>query len=446
VKLFFGHCVLFGMKKDNDIILPAPGSREGSQEQMSFFSNEDGIPLNQFVALESDMSFVSDCENTPKIHPNLDQNDPVSYAYRKHTKSEYETRDLSILHGDPSESRLSRMSMLKFNSSPMSQEDLEPPSQMLTSVDVTINNRVQKGLWAEVFRHVLTIFPNTLVPFKRILLNSCEEITFLEETGLIKLVTPDGDVLVDALSKIETEELYHKMKSAIKIQLNTLGQRFAPLDEFKTEKGLISHGDINFVAQTGDILVCRAKCLAGTITRIATGSHWDHVGMFVWVGIKGKRTLCIFEALGNTGTQLFAWDKYKSEDWFRDYSVMALRRIFVPPYIARKMEDDIARFAIENCDRKYKINVGQIIMRQPSMDYRDPSRTYFCSSLVAKCYKESGILPPQIQSHQYMPKHFAEIDGCIGFMKGCELENEVHSVDFGASEDDSGTGCACTIL
>ena len=68
------------------------------------------------------------------------------------------------------------------------------------------------------------------------------------------------------------------MKSAIKIQLNTLGQRFAPLDEFKTEKGLISHGDINFVAQTGDILVSRAKCLAGTITRIATGSHWDHVG------------------------------------------------------------------------------------------------------------------------------------------------------------------------
>ena len=79
--------VSFQKEKDNDIILPAPGSREGSREQMSFFSNEheDGIPLNQFVALESDMSFVSDCENTPKIHPNLDQNDTVSYAYRKVT-------------------------------------------------------------------------------------------------------------------------------------------------------------------------------------------------------------------------------------------------------------------------------------------------------------------------------------------------------------------------
>jgi len=431
------------MKKDNEITLPAPGSRENSLQQMNFSPSEVGIPLNQLVALESDMSFISDCDATPRIHPNLDHNDTVSYAFRKHTKSEYEIRDLSILH-DPSESRLSRVSMLL--NTPIPSEDLEEPPPLLTSVDVTINKRVQKGLWAEVFRHVLTIFPNTLVPFKRILLNSCEEILFSEETGLIKLVNTDGVIYVDALSRIETKELYNKMKAAIKIQLNTLGQRFAPLDELKTEKGLIPHNDINFIAQTGDLLVSRAKCLAGTITRIATGSNWDHVGMFVWVGIKGKRTLCIFEALGNTGTQLFAWDKYKSEDWFRDYSVMALRRIFVPPYIARKLEEDIARFAIENCDRKYKINVGQIIMRQPSMDYRDPSRTYFCSSLVAKCYKEIDILPPQIQSHQYMPKHFAEIDSCIGFMKGCELENEVHPVDFGASEDDSGTGCACVIL
>ena len=72
----------------------------------------------------------------------------------------------------------------------------------------------------------------------------------------------------------------------------------------------------------------------------------------------------------------------------------------------------------------------------------DDNRTYFCSSLVSKCYKEAGILQTSIPSSAYFPSHFSEDGNGIGFMMGSYLAKE-QKINFDFAD---GKSNCCSIL
>lgn len=66
----------------------------------------------------------------------------------------------------------------------------------------------------------------------------------------------------------------------------------------------------------------------------------------------------------------------------------------------------IEEFVQRNMGRKYKFSVKKFIMNRES-DSED-SKTYFCSSLIAKVYKNLGLLDEKVSSIKYMPHSFTE--------------------------------------
>lgn len=66
----------------------------------------------------------------------------------------------------------------------------------------------------------------------------------------------------------------------------------------------------------------------------------------------------------------------------------------------------ISSFVQRNMGRKYKFSVKKFIMNRHSVE--EDKNSYFCSSLVAKVFKNLQLLDDSKSSTQYMPSTFSE--------------------------------------
>ena len=66
-------------------------------------------------------------------------------------------------------------------------------------------------------------------------------------------------------------------------------------------------------------------------------------------------------------------------------------------------------------------------MASKEIEFDDPedekSRTYFCSELIAACYKYMGLLEKEKPSSTYIPKDFSD-KGSINMINNSALEPE----------------------
>jgi len=182
--------------------------------------------------------------------------------------------------------------------------------------------------------------------------------------------------------------------------------------------------------QTGDILLYKTKALQGTVTRAITMKDWDHVAMFVWMQVDGQDTLGVLEALSDKGTQLWPWDAYIREKYDSEYSEIVVRHLEIPDdTLKTRVQWQLQNFVQNAINTPYSIIRG--LFRRGSDDLNDPSRTFFCSSLVAKAYKTVGLLQSNIASRRYYPGHFLQSDG-IAILCGSSLSQPV-KIDFSKS-------------
>lgn len=65
---------------------------------------------------------------------------------------------------------------------------------------------------------------------------------------------------------------------------------------------------------------------------------------------------------------------------------------------------------VDNIDKKFEVSLGKLFTFTSKVMTKEESekRTYFCSELIAKCYKHLGLLPEQKSSTQYWPVDFTE--------------------------------------
>ena len=71
-----------------------------------------------------------------------------------------------------------------------------------------------------------------------------------------------------------------------------------------------------------------------------------------------------------------------------------------------KFYEEIENFVERNMGRKYKFSVRNYIANRNSSS--EDKKTYFCSSLIAKLYKNLELLDAKKSSTQYLPHSFSE--------------------------------------
>jgi len=65
----------------------------------------------------------------------------------------------------------------------------------------------------------------------------------------------------------------------------------------------------------------------------------------------------------------------------------------------------IEKFVKANVGNKYAVNAKKLMQRKSTSIGTESlsERTYFCSELVAACYKRADLLPSDISSSRYLP-------------------------------------------
>ena len=91
------------------------------------------------------------------------------------------------------------------------------------------------------------------------------------------------------------------------------------------------------------------------------------------------------------------WHKFIGKNYYRKqelYNVVYFRVVFRKLKIARNEEfmNEISEFVQRNMGRKYKFSVKKYFLNRDSVEGEEDKKSYFCSSLVAKLYKNLQIL------------------------------------------------------
>jgi len=74
--------------------------------------------------------------------------------------------------------------------------------------------------------------------------------------------------------------------------------------------------------------------------------------------------------------------------------------------------DDIFLYELEKfvksvIGNKYHLPIGKVLFKRRSVDEGIKNRRFFCSELIAKAYKEVGLISSDKGCHCYFPQHFS---------------------------------------
>jgi len=198
----------------------------------------------------------------------------------------------------------------------------------------------------------------------------------------------------------------------VKEALSTGTNRFSSLP-FEPEdiKTLISNAEFMTAGETGDIVLFRSKQTAGAIVRKATNGEVDHIGLIFRPKNRSK-SIKLFEALGAHGVQVFSWRNFEQESWHDQYSRIIRRKLYIPDSkLKKEVMRGLYKFLQTVVNRKYSWNPLKQLRKDSILPLSDPNRTFFCSELVAKAFKETNLLRPNCASSRYLPTTFEERKG-----------------------------------
>jgi len=193
------------------------------------------------------------------------------------------------------------------------------------------------------------------------------------------------------------------------------------------------------IARTGDIVLFRSKHPSGLIIRSWSGGDYDHIAM----AYRFNDDILLLEALGGSfigggkseGIKMFAWQNFLSERWYDQYSAVVIRRLVGPSKVVkRQIVKKFAKFlktVVHDQNPKYSWHPMKVLSTRPSLPPSDPKRTYFCSELIAKAYKEAGLLRTSVPTAAYYPSYFQKKKD-LKLLKGFELSPDIF-IDFGTN-------------
>lgn len=226
-----------------------------------------------------------------------------------------------------------------------------------------------------------------------------------------------------------------------KLAQQVLAVRISP--EVQTFPKSVQALNLMKIARTGDIILFKSKHPSGLIIRSWTGGDYDHIAM----AYRFNNDIVLLEALGGgfigggkaEGIKIFAWQNFISEKWYEQYSMVALRRLLCPSRVSKRTAvKKLAQFlktVIHDQTPKYSWHPMKVLSTRPSLPPNDPKRTYFCSELIAKAYKEAGLLRENVPTAAYYPSYFQKKKD-LKLLQGFELSPDI-CIEFGDTAEQS---------
>jgi len=203
-----------------------------------------------------------------------------------------------------------------------------------------------------------------------------------------------------------------------------------------TQKSLVSQknywkndrlSEAAFLAEvkTGDLLLFKSGTFAAKLQRSVTRSEYDHVALILKLS---DRNMVLFEATGNSGVALCRWTTFKRNEWHKLYTKVVYRKLEVER--SDEFITKIEKFVKTTVGNKYAVNAKKLMQRKSTSIGTESlsERTYFCSELVAACYKRADLLPTDISSSRYLPCSFSAARK-LPLLKGAKLGREM-LIDF----------------
>jgi hypothetical protein len=166
---------------------------------------------------------------------------------------------------------------------------------------------------------------------------------------------------------------------------------------------IISEKDFVLRADTGDILLFKSKTFAAKLQRSLTRCEFDHVALLLRYS---NGEIVLLEATGKEGVGLCRWKTFRKNNWQKLYHKLVFRKL----QFDRNPESigQVEKFVKSVVGKKYKVILSKLFKKKSNMDEElNENRTFFCSELIAACYKKLGLLPPDISSASYWPSSFA---------------------------------------
>jgi hypothetical protein len=162
---------------------------------------------------------------------------------------------------------------------------------------------------------------------------------------------------------------------------------------------------VNRTADTGDLLLFAGNSLISKVARTAMASDFDHVAMFLRFD---TGNLVYFESTSTNGVQIYSWDYFilaNIQRYFKQVSFRKLRWDRSPELILR-----LQKFVQKTRGLDYGLDVEKLIQKtcKDDLEKVDQKKTFFCSELVASCYKVMEVFPEDKDARQYWPGCFAQ--------------------------------------
>lgn len=171
----------------------------------------------------------------------------------------------------------------------------------------------------------------------------------------------------------------------------------------------------------------RSRQPGAAIVRRVTQAHFDHVALVVRTSKDGLYDFSVVESVGQLGVSSQSWSDLRSEiGEGKFYEKVALRRLIGPRN--QGFHHQLDAFLSDVWGKKYSLSLSKIgkgLLMSPTSSFTTPTkrreirydenqtsfvspkRNFFCSELVAKCYKVMGILETNRGSESFYPGDFA---------------------------------------
>ena len=197
------------------------------------------------------------------------------------------------------------------------------------------------------------------------------------------------------------------------------------------QMGCISPMQMEHMVEHGDILLFHSDNINSKVQRFVTNSEFDHVAILVRLE-DGKAA--VLEATGGSGVEINLWEDFIRRGWVDIFVRMCYRKLSCRRDTAFNIS--LSNFINENVGKKYEITVEKLfklnslipdfLKGSPTQEEKAKKEyeTFFCSELVAACYKACGIITHSKACSQYWPVTFTD-KSFIPFLNGAKLEAQL---------------------
>jgi hypothetical protein len=230
--------------------------------------------------------------------------------------------------------------------------------------------------------------------------------------------------------KAETEELAKKWFETIQMHIaGSDGEFMGPQNKltskreyWKTDR--ITEFEFLTMVDTGDLLLFRSKHVGAKIQRSFTRSQFDHVALLLKYQ---NGEIVLLEATGKQGVGLSRWRTFKKNNWHLLYSKMVYRKLEMDR--SDDMITKIEKFVKNSIGKKYMVSMAKLFKKRSNFQEDiEENKTFFCSELIAACYKRLGVLPKDVSCASYWPGSFS-CEKKLTLEGGASLSHE-YLIDF----------------